>query len=63
MAAKPICDMLLAEVTMKAVKSPPKLIRRLSEPLRPHDEPDRKARMLYTGLLLAGLVIAYIILF
>ena len=48
---------------MKAVKSPPKLIRRLSEPLRPHDEPDRKARMLYTGLLLAGLVIAYIILF
>ena len=48
---------------MKVEKSTPSLIQRLTEPLRPADEADRKARMLISGLLLAGLAIAYIILF
>ena len=48
---------------MKVEKSTPNLIQRLAEPLRPADEADRKARLLLSGLLLAGLAIAYIILF
>lgn len=48
---------------MKVEKSAPTLIQRLAEPLRPTDDADRKARMLISGLLLAGLVITYLILF